>query len=380
MKHLYLTLAFFLAATAAMAQRQLTVALKDGSAVKYNIADIDSITFQSATPQPATIYYKVSVPTDFSKSFVLDILNAAGDKVAEACSEYVRSYNNADGTATVLYAADADGKAVLSKGYDATHSAFIQWDTEADSIAQYTPADAATTLYISTDGDVLTALPDGTTAEETTAAPSLLNDVRGTEQLAYAIVKIGVQYWMAENLKATRYANGTAIQKYTTSQLAAWKATTDGAYHMFADDADSQDLYGLMYNGYAVVAEAGLAPEGWEVPETADYDKMKKYLKTASGTKLKAVGEYDWTDGGATKYNPTNLTNFTAHAAGYFNAAGDGDADMGTNTWFWTRTDTYEFRQHNYGSMRLYYKNTGLITTGYHAPTFGQYVRCIRKN
>jgi hypothetical protein len=44
--------------------------------------------------------------------------------------------------------------------------------------------------------------------------------------------------------------------------------------HKFIDDLEFQQMYGCMYNGYALENTGGLAPEGWDVAELADFQQQ----------------------------------------------------------------------------------------------------------
>lgn len=389
MKKLYfiLVLAFVSLVSLAQEPLKLNVTMKNGEVTSFNVADIDSITFtggeQDEPPVTQKKAYKVTVPSDFSKSFVLNVKDQSGKKVGEVCKEYLRLTDFVDASSVVVYAADDAGKADLTKNaLDLTGNASITWDKANNAITAYTALTTAAPaeVYITSEGEVSVTAPDGAEVEEATIEPNVINDKRGSETFTYAIVKIGCQYWMTECLKATKYVDGTAITKYTSNQLDAWGSTTDGGYHLFADDADSQTIYGAMYNGYTLTATAGLAPAGWDIPETEDYTKLKSYVGSSSAKKLKSDGAYDWTDGG-TSYTPTNITNFNAEGAGYFSKAMNGDAGYGTDLYLWTKTQTYDAlsKGNVFGAMRLYYKNNNLITTGTHGFAFGHYVRCIMK-
>ena len=54
------------------------------------------------------------------------------------------------------------------------------------------------------------------------------NSIRDIEDNTYKIVTIGTQVWMAENLKTTKYNDGTPIPN--TTDNTTWAALTTGAY------------------------------------------------------------------------------------------------------------------------------------------------------
>ncbi len=107
--------------------------------------------------------------------------------------------------------------------------------------------------------------------------------VTDTEGNVYKTVEIGWGEWMAENLRTTRYNDGTPIP--TGLDPDEWSNTEEGAYavyqHERVDGLDSDEevisAYGLHYNWYAV--ETGnLCPPGWRVPSAEDWDGLLFYL------------------------------------------------------------------------------------------------------
>jgi uncharacterized protein (TIGR02145 family) len=95
----------------------------------------------------------------------------------------------------------------------------------------------------------------------------------------YQSVRIGNQIWTVENLKTTRYNDGTAIAQVTDS--IQWEKLTTGAYCYYENNVANKAKYGALYNWYAVHT-GKLAPDGWRVPTDAEWDTLQNYL-TRSG-------------------------------------------------------------------------------------------------
>ncbi len=349
---------------------KMVIVQKDGSTATYQLADIDSIYFQAEST--ASKVYKIDVPTDFSTGRVQKVM--AGDKqVAEICSEYVRSWgvtsNAVDDVLTVVYPMGADGKADLSKGL-ASNGASIVWDVEGDSVASYTPGTAElTTIYLTAEGTFVSSLPDDAEEVATSLTPYVINDVRSkTDAQTYKVVKIAAQYWMDSNLKAVTLRDGTAITLYTSTQAEAWSNAESPAYHIYTDDTEyCWPDYGAMYNGYAVVSEGGLAPEGWEVSTIDQWQALKTYLKTGQSTKIKTTDT--WQQAG------TNVTGLSISPGGYFSKATGDDAE-GSRVYYWTPDKTTSFGS---DALKLAYIMNAITLTSTHAYQFGHYVRCVRK-
>jgi hypothetical protein len=93
-----------------------------------------------------------------------------------------------------------------------------------------------------------------------------LTDIDGNK---YKTVKIGNQWWMAENLSVSHYRDGTSIPKVT--EETQWANLTTGAWCYYNNDSDLGIIYGKLYNWYAVNDSRGLAPAGWHIPSDAEW-------------------------------------------------------------------------------------------------------------
>src|ERR1035437_5594775 len=111
-----------------------------------------------------------------------------------------------------------------------------------------------------------------TTVHET----GTLNDNDGN---VYNTVKIGNQWWMAENLKTTKLNDNTAITNITVD--ATWAGDsillTPAYCWMSNDQATYKPLYGAMYNWFTVNT-GNLCPAGWHVPTDGEFNTLELYL------------------------------------------------------------------------------------------------------
>jgi uncharacterized protein (TIGR02145 family) len=89
----------------------------------------------------------------------------------------------------------------------------------------------------------------------------------------YKTIKIGSQTWMAENLKVSKYRDGTPIPANLTN--ANWNSATTGAYSLYNNDAANNTKYGKLYNWYAVVDSRQLCPVGWHVPSDSEWKTLE---------------------------------------------------------------------------------------------------------
>lgn len=166
--------------------------------------------------------------------------------------------------------------------------------------------------------------------EEIVITYGTVNDIDGN---AYKTITIGTQTWMAENLKVTHYANGETIPNITDNS--DWTSQSTGAYCWYNNDITNKDVYGSLYNYFAVVDNRKLCPTGWHVPTDAEWSALTTYLggKNTAGKRMK--NSTGWYNNG----NGTNTSGFSALPGGdrmcypgYF-----GDA----NSWghWWSATE-----------------------------------------
>jgi uncharacterized protein (TIGR02145 family) len=104
-------------------------------------------------------------------------------------------------------------------------------------------------------------------------AKKVTETVSDIDNNVYQIVKIGDQWWMAENLRTTRYADGTLIS---------------GVY-AYEDINNNAQNYGKLYTWDALMNGAessnanpssvhGVCPTGWHVPSDAEWRQLEMYL------------------------------------------------------------------------------------------------------
>jgi uncharacterized protein (TIGR02145 family) len=94
----------------------------------------------------------------------------------------------------------------------------------------------------------------------------------------YAVVQIGTQMWMAENLKTIKYSNSDLIPNVTDNTQ--WSNLTTGAFCNYNNttNTDTINTYGRLYNWHAVDDSRGIAPAGWHVPTDTEWTTLTTYL------------------------------------------------------------------------------------------------------
>ena len=155
----------------------------------------------------------------------------------------------------------------------------------------------------------------------------------------YSTVKIGSQTWMAENLKTTRYSDGTEINNLNDSL--SWISPNlywHGGYCGNPNIDSFVSTYGLLYNFYAVADAHGLCPIGWHVPTDEDWTILTNYLGgvNVAGAKMKEVNE-TWFVGNIFDAFYTNESGFSALPAGA--RYSDGTFSGGIGAYFWSSSE-----------------------------------------
>jgi uncharacterized protein (TIGR02145 family) len=146
-------------------------------------------------------------------------------------------------------------------------------------------------------------------------------------------IRIGNQVWMAENLNVDHYRNGDPIPTGLSNYQ--WESTAEGAYAVYDDDPANEEIYGKLYNWYAVNDVRGLCPKGWHVPNEREWTILTDYLggKFIAGGKLKSISLWDSPNSGA-----TNSSGFSGFAGGYRLTNGMYD-DIGSFGNWWSSTE-----------------------------------------
>lgn len=165
-----------------------------------------------------------------------------------------------------------------------------------------------------------------------------MNTMKDVDGNAYIIVKIGDQWWMAENLKVTHYRNGDPISHVTDSDR--WRYFTTGGYCNYKNNPVNAKVYGRLYNWYAVNDGRNIAPKRWHIPSDGEWQILFNYLGGEGGVaagKLKEAGtsRWDYPNTGA-----TNESGFSALPGGYRNRDDESTfKQMGTHAYFWSSTE-----------------------------------------
>jgi uncharacterized protein (TIGR02145 family) len=134
-------------------------------------------------------------------------------------------------------------------------------------------------------------------------------DIEGNQ---YKTVEIGGQTWMAENLKVSKFNDGSLINEVLSPNV----FTNGGnpAWCYYNDSVEYNDLHGKLYNYYVTMNVKNVCPTGWHIPNSDDINSLMNYLSNNPGGKLKAIGYNYWN---SPNVGATNETGFSAIGTGY---------------------------------------------------------------
>lgn len=199
-------------------------------------------------------------------------------------------------------------------------------------------------------------------------------NITDSEGNTYKTVYIGSQQWMAENLKVSKYSDGTTIPNITDNTQ--WENNTTGAWCYYDNDEKYNTKYGKLYNWYTVTptinGNKNVCPTGWHVPTDAEWTVLSDYLggESVAGGKMKEVGMANWM---SLNTDATNTSLFTAIPGGYRIFNGNYLYHGYSGNW-WSSSESAS----NNAWSRYINNHSGNVKRDYYAKKDGLSVRCLK--
>jgi uncharacterized protein (TIGR02145 family) len=187
-------------------------------------------------------------------------------------------------------------------------------------------------------------------------------------------IKISNQLWSANNLNVEVFQNGEIIPQAKTSD--DWKKANEEkkpVWCYYNNDSSNSNIYGKLYNWYAVNDPRGLAPIGWRIPNSKEWSEVIEYLggKEIAGGKMKIKDGEIWREVIASS---TNSSGFSGHPNGYRDEYGNFNL-FGNNGFWWSATDYPE------NEMAFCLKVSANFTGAYYGTIkkrYGLSIRCLK--
>ena len=201
-----------------------------------------------------------------------------------------------------------------------------------------------------------------------TQSEGSVGDIEGN---IYRTVTLGTQVWMVENLRTTRFNDGTPIPLVTDDTV--WSLLNTPAYTWYNNDSVKYGIpFGALYNWFAINT-GKLCPTGWRVPTDADWTTLTDYLGGAriAGGKLKTTGTTQWRN---PNLGATNEVGFYALPAG--TRYGHGAFNYVSNYGLWWTATQYDAYEAWFRDVSSY---DAIISRNYDSKRDGLSVRCIKR-
>jgi uncharacterized protein (TIGR02145 family) len=206
----------------------------------------------------------------------------------------------------------------------------------------------------------------------------------------YNTVQIGNQCWMKENLRTTRYSNGTSIALGSSSST----STTTSYRYYPSNSISNVSTYGYLYNWKAVMGNSssssanpsgvqGICPTGWHVPSDAEWTQLTDYVSSQTQYQCNNISDNiakalastsGWSDGEEYSVCCIGNTPGQNNATGFKALpAGGASGMLGTRTSFWSATGSSNsaFKRSLYVFSRNVDRSSNVTYEGFS-------VRCVK--
>jgi len=195
------------------------------------------------------------------------------------------------------------------------------------------------------------------------------------EKETCTLITTGTQTFMDKNLVVVTYRNGDVIPQVTDQT--AWESLTTGAWCHYNNDPANDTIYGKLYNWYAVNDPRGLAPQGWHIPTSAEWQCFSISLggEGVAGGKMKTTGTSRWK---VDNIGATNESRFAGLPGGY-RCGGNksycsGFDQIGYFGYWWSTSE----KGSDLALHRLLSSVVASLSSRYAAKSSGFSVRCLR--
>ncbi|MCP4180211.1 MAG: hypothetical protein GY756_20800 [bacterium] len=306
---------------------------------------------------------EISLPEEFTEYTVMVSKLGYKDYSKTFQKEELRLYHKKEDKGPLIVTLDKNGELPLGSANFTASPEYQQWPANTITIENLSITDADEYIFDFGDNtkDVktsfvsslshsydshgvysikLTIVKDGCTSEHivvVTITPEIVNDiVVDVEGNEYKTVMIGNQTWMAENLKVTKFNDGTDIENVTDHL--SWHSLTTPAYCWYDNSEVNKEIYGGLYNWHTVDPEQtpkkNICPVGWHAPSMDEWTELIVYLggPSIAGKHLKEVGSAHWNS----QNIATNESGFTALPGGI---GGEPFEAKGINGLWWSQDD-----------------------------------------
>ena len=157
-------------------------------------------------------------------------------------------------------------------------------------------------------------------------------------------IQIGEQEWHNKNLTVTNFNNGDPINIVRDPGEWEWFSNSETPACCYYDNnTDNGEVYGVMYNYWAVTDDRGIAPQGFRIPENSDWNQIESI-------------------------ESLNVNNYGGHRT-----TSGSDVKIDQRHYFWSVTNAY------YGKAWACILYPTMTERKEYSQGDGMYVRCIKE-
>ncbi len=228
----------------------------------------------------------------------------------------------------------------------------------------------------------LAALNYNPEATEDSSNCVYVHDTYDYEEFTYRSVMIGDQEWMVDNLRVTQYRDGSPIPNVI--DFSEWHGLSTGAWSEYNNEPNLGNIYGKLYNWYAVDDDHNIAPVGWHVPTDEEWMELEMrlgmsleeaqgegYRGTNEGGKLKIAVDNYWD---IPNVAATNESGFSGLPGGGRSNLDGQYINLGFSGSFWSITN---YDSDEAWARHLFYDRSE-VYRGHNYKRDGFSIRCIK--
>jgi len=374
--------------TATKGNAQASVAFIPGSTggspiIVYTVTSTPGNFIGTGTASPITVS---GLTNGTAYTFTVIATNANGNSAASAASNSVTP-SAVPGAPTLVTATEGDAQASVAFTAPVSDGGSPILDyTVTSTPVGFTVTGSASPITVTglTNGTAYTFTTIARNANGNSLPSTASNSVTPHTPISdgdgnlYHTVTIGTQVWLVENLKTTKFNNGTVIPT-TTSDISDITLFPTPVYQWPVDGNESNVAeYGRLYTFWVGVASNPLnvCPTGWHVPTDTELETLKTTLggETVAGGKLKEIGLVHWA---SPNTGADNSSGFTARGGGYRQPTGTptgGFVSFNVTSYLWSNTVDNTTLGWGQGMST---NNTVLLRGGY-TNNDGVPIRCLK--
>jgi len=200
---------------------------------------------------------------------------------------------------------------------------------------------------------------------------SQANHIKDGDGNSYSNIKIGDQIWLKENLKTTKYNDGTPIPNVIGN--IEWASLSSPAYCWYDNDITYKTDYGALYNWWVIDSSSNgnknACPIGYKVPSEQDFIDLATFLGglPIACQKMKEAGTLHWLAGNT----GNNSSGFCAVGTGERNFDGPFDLLLDSNVIWYTHPTTVRYAILPFEFNELFFTDASIES--------GASIRCIKE-